>query len=146
MELEVRMRARVETFDENEHLQGLDVVAARIASESGRGLVTTDSGLRYVDMVEGTGISPLETDTIEFNYRGTLTDGTVFESTFETEPAVREVGALIPGLIEGLMSMKEHGLRRVIIPPELGFGETGVPGRIPPDSIIIFDVELLTVR
>ncbi len=124
----------------------IDDVAAKVASESGRTLVTTDSGLRYVDIVEGTGMSPLETDTIEFNYRGTLIDGTVFESTFETEPAVRELGALIPGLTEGIMSMKEHGQRKLILPPGLAFGENGIPGRIPPESILIFEIELLTVR
>lgn len=126
--------------------ESIEDVAARIAKKSGRALVTTDSGLRYLDIAEGTGVSPLETDTIEFNYRGTLTDGTVFENTFETESAVREIRALIPGLIECVMSMKEHGRRMAIIPPELAFGEGGIPGRIPPNAIIIFDLELLTVR
>jgi len=126
--------------------ESIDDVTARIAKETGRKPVTTDTGLRYVDLVVGKGLSPLETDTIEFNYHGTLTDGTLFESTFETEPTTREVRALIPGLIEGVMSMKEHGRRKLIVPPDLGFGETGIPGRIPPDSILIFEVELLGVR
>jgi FKBP-type peptidyl-prolyl cis-trans isomerase len=126
--------------------ESIDDVAARVAKEAGRKLVKTDTGLRYVDIVEGEGFSPLETDTIEFNYRGTLTDGTLFESTFDTEPAEREIRALIPGLIEGIMSMKEHGRRKIIIPPELAFGDSGIPGRIPPDSILIFEIELLSVR
>lgn len=125
---------------------GIDVVAAKIAKGAGRGAVTTESGLRYVDIVVGTGAYPLATDTIEFNYRGTLIEGTEFESTFETEPAVRAIEKLVPGMREGLMSMMEGGRRTLIIPPELAFGVGGIPGRIPPDSTLIFEVELLTVR
>ncbi|MGD2110163.1 MAG: peptidylprolyl isomerase [Phycisphaerae bacterium] len=126
--------------------QDIDEVTERIESETGRPAVRTDTGLRYVVTAEGTGATPLQTDTVEFHYHGTLPDGTVFESTRDTEPAVREVEALIPGLIEAFMGMKEHERRMLIVPPDLAFGETGVPGRIPPDTVTIFDVELLSVR
>ncbi|MGB2985259.1 MAG: peptidylprolyl isomerase [Phycisphaerae bacterium] len=118
----------------------------QLEGETGRKVVTTESGLRYVDLVVGTGPSPLLTDTVEFQYRGTLADGTEFESTYLTGPAVREVGRLIAGLQEGLTTMNEGGRRTLIIPAELGFGTGGIPGRIPSDATLIFEIELLEIK
>lgn len=120
----------------------IDEFAKRAGSE----VVTTDSGLRYVDFVVGAGASPLPTDTVEFHYHGTLVDGSEFESTLATKPSARKVERLIPGLREGLLTMNEGGKRTLIIPPQLAFGEGGIPGHVPPDATLIFEIELLEIK
>jgi len=124
----------------------LDKLFVELEEKAGSAGVTTESGLRYVDFVLGNGVSPVLTDTVEFQYRGILLDGTEFETTHSTGPAVRQVAALIPGLQEGLMTMNEGGRRTLILPPELGFGGGGVPGIIPPDAVLIFEIELLEIK
>jgi cyclophilin family peptidyl-prolyl cis-trans isomerase len=118
----------------------------QIALASDRSVVTTESGLAYVDVIEGRGLTPALTDDIELNYEGKLVDGTIFETTFTEEPTMRQPGKLVRGLQETLTSMKEGGRRTVAIPPEMAFGTDGIPGHIPPDSFIIFDIELLAIR
>ena len=117
-----------------------------IEKEAGTKAVITESGLRYVDFIIGKGPSPVPGNMVEFHYRGTLVDGTEFESTYSRGPAIRQVASLIAGLQEGLTTINEGGQRTLIIPPELGFGESGVPGLIPPDSTLIFEIELLAIR
>lgn len=124
----------------------VDTITANFEKEAGRKAVTTESGVRYVDFRIGDGPTVLATDTIEFQYRGTLLDGTEFENTFVAEPPVRAVARLIPGLQEALLTMNEGGRRSVIIPPNLAYGEGGIPGRIPPDSTLVFDVQLLAIK
>jgi len=121
-------------------------LAEKFAAETGNPLVKTESGLLYVEMYEGKGMTPAVEDTVELNYEGKLLDGTVFESTFTEDSTIREPGKLIKGLRETLTSMKEGGRRVVIIPPELAFGESGIPGYIPPDSFLVFEIELLAIR
>ncbi len=123
-----------------------DAITASFEKEAGRKAVTTESGIRYVDFKVGDGPTVLVTDTIEFQYRGTLLNGTEFENTFVGEPPVRAVARLIPGLQEALLSMNEGGRRSVLIPPDLAYGEGGIPGRIPPDSMLIFDLLLLEIK
>lgn len=119
---------------------------AEFEAEAGRKAVTTDSGVIYIDHVIGDGpTSPILSDTVEFHYRGTLADGMQFESTYETKALVRKVDALIPGLQEGLETMREGGQRTIIIASDLAFGE-GIPGKIPPGSTLIFEVELLSIK
>jgi FKBP-type peptidyl-prolyl cis-trans isomerase len=132
--------------EQTEREQTVDQVVQQLEEKTGSKAVTTESGLRYIDLVVGKGASPPPTATIEFQYRGTLVDGTEFESTYETEPAVRQIPLLIPGLQEGLSTMSEGGKRIMIIPPDLGFGENGIPRLIPPDSHLIFEIELLSLR
>lgn len=124
----------------------LDELFAELEEKAGSAGVITESGLRYVDFVVGNGVSPVLTDTVEFQYRGTLLDGTEFETTYSAGPAERKVAGLIPGLQEGLTTMNEGGRRTLILPPELGFGGGGVPGIIPPDAVLIFEVELLEIK
>ncbi len=110
------------------------------------GLVTTESGLRYADILVGPGAVPFLSDLVEFQYRGTLVDGTEFESTYQTKPALVALGNLIPGLREGLSTMAEGGRRVLIIPPKLAYGPGGIPGRIPSNATLVYEIELLEVK
>jgi peptidylprolyl isomerase len=111
--------------------------------------VTTPSGLGYVDMVEGTGKTPTSGKQVKVHYTGWLENGTKFDSSVDRgEPLVFPlgVGQVIPGWDEGVMSMKVGGKRKLIIPPQLGYGEAGAGGVIPPNATLIFEVELLDVE
>ncbi|MBN2049349.1 MAG: peptidylprolyl isomerase [Spirochaetales bacterium] len=108
--------------------------------------VTTDSGLRYVVLKKGAGSArPAMGTTVTVHYTGSLLDGTRFDSSVDRgEPARFRVGQVIAGWNEALMDMKEGEKRLLIIPPELGYGSRGYPGVIPPESFLIFEVELLS--
>ena len=109
--------------------------------------VTTASGLRYVDLAVGDGPSPQPTDTVEVHYTGWLPDGTKFDSSVDRgTPTTFPLNGVIKGWTEGVGSMKVGGKRKLIIPPDLGYGSRGVPGRIPPNSTLVFDVELLAIK
>ena len=112
------------------------------------GPVTTDSGLKYEDLECGDGTEAERGDTVTVHYVGTLEDGKQFDSSRERdEPFVFSLGAgqVIQGWDEGLVGMRVGGLRRLTIPPELGYGKTGSPPVIPPNATLIFEVELLEV-
>jgi len=111
--------------------------------------VTTASGLKYSDIVEGTGATPQKGQTVTVHYTGTLQNGTKFDSSVDRgQPADFKigVGAVIKGWDEGLMSMKVGGKRRFTIPSNLGYGPQGRPPSIPPNSTLLFDVELVGVK
>ncbi len=109
------------------------------------GVTTTGSGLQYEVMTEGDGTSPAATDTVRVHYRGTLLDGTQFDSSYDRgEPAEFPLNGVIPGWTEGLQLMKEGAKYKFYIPPDLAYGEAGRPG-IPPNSLLTFEVELLEV-
>lgn len=115
--------------------------------EASENYVTTDSGLKYLDMVEGTGELPQAGQKVTVHYTGTLEDGSKFDSSRDRgQPFAFTLGAgqVIKGWDEGLATMKVGGRRQLVIPPELGYGSRGI-GPIPPNSTLIFDVELLKV-
>ncbi|MGF1537626.1 MAG: FKBP-type peptidyl-prolyl cis-trans isomerase [Elainellaceae cyanobacterium] len=118
------------------------------SSESAPEVVTTDSGLQYIDEVEGTGAQPQPGQTVVVHYTGMLEDGTKFDSSRDrNRPFSFRLGAgrVIRGWDEGIATMKVGGQRRLIIPPELGYGARGAGGVIPPNATLVFDVELLRI-
>jgi peptidylprolyl isomerase len=111
--------------------------------------VTNPSGLKYIDRVVGTGASPTKGQKVKVHYTGTLVDGKKFDSSVDRgQPFefVIGVGQVIKGWDEGVMSMKVGGKRKLIIPPELGYGARGAGGVIPPNAELHFEVELLGVQ
>jgi peptidylprolyl isomerase len=110
--------------------------------------ITTESGLKYIDEVVGTGDAPTRGKKVRVHYTGRLKDGTKFDSSVDRgQPFefIIGVGQVIGGWDEGVASMKVGGKRQLIIPPELGYGARGAGGVIPPNAELIFDVELLGV-
>jgi len=109
----------------------------------------TESGLKYYDFVEGEGNMPEVGQTVVVHYTGWLEDGTKFDSSLDRgEPFSFPVGmgSVIPGWDEGVATMKVGGKRQLVIPPELGYGETGAGATIPPGATLIFEVELLEIQ
>ena len=107
-------------------------------------LTTTKSGLMLEVVKEGQGGSPSPTSQVVVNYTGTLLDGKVFDSTSSRgKPATFQVNRVIPGWTEALLAMKRGEKVLLVIPPELGYGAQGYPGVIPPNSFLVFDVELV---
>jgi FKBP-type peptidyl-prolyl cis-trans isomerase len=111
------------------------------------GVKTTASGLQYEVITEGKGKSPKKTDKVQVHYTGTLIDGTKFDSSHDhgDKPAEFPVGGVIPGWTEALLLMKEGGKMKLAIPSDLGYGPGGNPPRIPPHSVLVFDVELIKI-
>ncbi len=121
---------------------------ANRGDKSGPAEVTTASGLKYTDEVVGTGATPQKGQTVTVHYTGTLTNGKKFDSSLDKgAPADFKIGIgkVIKGWDEGLMTMKVGGKRKFVIPPDLGYGASGSP-TIPPNSTLLFDVELLGVK
>jgi peptidylprolyl isomerase len=109
---------------------------------------TTASGLKYVDEKVGDGASPSKGKRVTVHYTGRLADGKKFDSSVDRGKPfqfVIGVGQVIKGWDEGVMSMKIGGKRKLVIPPELGYGARGAGGVIPPNAELHFDVELLGV-
>lgn len=139
----------------NEHLRNLHENMATANIEMGSkfleenaksdGVEVLPSGLQYKVLVEGTGKTPGENDTVECHYEGRLINGRVFDSSYQRgETAKFNLSQVIPGWTEGLQLMKEGGKTELYIPYQLAYGERGVPG-IPPFSTLIFTVELVKI-
>ena len=111
------------------------------------GVKTTASGLQYKVMKEGTGASPKETDMVVVNYKGTLINGTEFDSSYKrNEPATFPVNRVIKGWTEALLLMKPGAKYQIFVPASLGYGERGAGQDIGPNETLIFDVELVSVK
>lgn len=112
-------------------------------------MMTTDSGLKYVDVVVGNGASPTRGKQVKVHYTGTLENGTKFDSSVDRRQPfsfIIGVGQVIKGWDEGVMGMKVGGKRKLVIPANLGYGTRGAGGVIPPNATLLFDVELLDVQ
>jgi FKBP-type peptidyl-prolyl cis-trans isomerase FklB len=111
------------------------------------GVKTLPSGLQYRVLEEGTGGSPAVTQTVAVYYQGTLIDGTEFDNSYRRgRPETFQVDSVIPGWTEALQMMKEGSKWELFIPPDLAYGERGMPPRIPPNSTLIFEVELISLN
>jgi FKBP-type peptidyl-prolyl cis-trans isomerase FklB len=117
------------------------------ANKKKPGVVTLPSGLQYKVITEGKGKSPKATDTVTVNYKGTLIDGTEFDSSYKRgEPATFPVNGVIKGWTEALQLMKEGSKWELFIPPDLAYGEKGAGNAIGPNETLIFEVELLSFK
>ena len=128
---------------------GLEQGQAYLAENAKKpGVKTTASGLQYTVLKEGTGKSPKATDTVLVHYRGTLLNGTEFDSSYKrNQPIEFPLNGVIPGWTEGVQLMKEGAKYQFVIPSNLAYGRRGTPGGpIGPDETLIFEVELLKVR
>jgi FKBP-type peptidyl-prolyl cis-trans isomerase len=110
--------------------------------------VTTKSGLKYTDLKEGTGAKAKKGDKVVVHYTGWLTSGKKFDSSVGRTPFEFTLGAgkVIKGWDEGVAGMKVGGKRKLVIPPDLGYGKRGAGGVIPPNATLVFEVELLKIK
>ena len=139
-----------EYFQKKEKEQAEENIAKGKAylEENGKreGVITTKSGLQYEVLTEGTAKSPKATDKVRCHYEGSLTDGSVFDSSYQRgEPADFGLNQVIAGWTEGVQLMKEGAKYRFHIPYLLGYGERGAGASIPPYATLVFDVELIKV-
>ncbi|MCM1982322.1 FKBP-type peptidyl-prolyl cis-trans isomerase [Lyngbya confervoides] len=117
-------------------------------SVSDEAYTITESGLKYRDLKEGSGESPSPRQLVSVHYTGMLTNGKKFDSSLDrNEPFTFPIGVgrVIKGWDEGVETMKVGGKRELVIPPDLAYGSRGVPGVIPPNSTLVFEVELLDI-
>jgi FKBP-type peptidyl-prolyl cis-trans isomerase len=122
--------------------------AAFLLENKGKpGVVTTDSGLQYLILVAGAGPRPTPTSTVTVHYRGTLVDGTEFDSSYsQGESASFPLDQVIPGWTEALQLMSVGSIYRLFIPPELAYGERGAGLMIGPNAMLLFEIELLATE
>lgn len=118
-------------------------------AENGKkeGVVTTESGLQYEELVAGEGESPSVEDTVKVHYRGSLISGTDFDSSYSRgEPVSFPLNGVIPGWTEALQLMKTGGKARLVLPSELAYGPGGMGDAIGPNETLVFEVELLEIN
>jgi FKBP-type peptidyl-prolyl cis-trans isomerase FkpA len=120
---------------------------AQVSTEAAApGDVKTPSGLIYRELKTGSGPSPTATDTVTVNYRGTLTNGTEFDSSYKrNEPAQFPLNQVIPCWTEGVQKMKAGGKARLVCPADIAYGAAGSPPVIPGGATLIFEIELLKI-
>jgi FKBP-type peptidyl-prolyl cis-trans isomerase FkpA len=117
----------------------------KVAKE--KGAIKTDSGLVYFELKAGHGESPKATDRVKVHYQGTLTDGTVFDSSLQRgQPATFGLNQVIPCWTEGLQRMKVGGKSKLICPSNIAYGDHGMPPKIKPGAALIFEIELLGIE
>jgi FKBP-type peptidyl-prolyl cis-trans isomerase len=141
--IQEEQRAEGEAAGERNLVEGEAYMATNATKE---GVETTDSGLQYEVLREGDGARPAAADRVSIQYRGTLIDGTEFDSSYERgEPAVFGVGGVIGGFSEGLQLMTVGSHYRLVIPSDIGYGAQGAGGLIGPNATLVFEIELLEI-
>jgi FKBP-type peptidyl-prolyl cis-trans isomerase FkpA len=141
--IQTAMREAMARQTEENRQKGVDFLV-----ENGKkpAIMTTPSGLQYEIISPGTGPKPQASDTVSVHYEGTLLDGSVFDSSYtRDEPAEFPLGEVIPGWTEGIQLMEVGSTYRLFIPSDLAYGENGAGNFIPPNSTLIFKVELLGI-
>ena len=112
-----------------------------------KGAVKTPSGMVYLSIKDGKGTSPTAASTVEVNYRGTLTNGKEFDSSYKRNQSISfPLSRVIPCWTEGVQKMKVGGKAKLVCPPELAYGARGAGSAVPPNSTLIFEVELLNIK
>ncbi|PQA43721.1 FKBP-type peptidyl-prolyl cis-trans isomerase [Amnimonas aquatica] len=111
------------------------------------GVKTTASGLQYEVLKEGTGAKPKATDVVTVNYKGTLTNGETFDSSYDRgQPATFQLNQVIPGWTEGVQLMTVGSKYKFVLPSAIAYGEQGAGGKIGPNETLVFEVELLDIN
>jgi FKBP-type peptidyl-prolyl cis-trans isomerase FkpA len=112
-----------------------------------KGAVKTPSGMVYLSIKDGKGKSPTAASTVEVNYRGTLTNGKEFDSSYKRNQSISfPLTGVIPCWTEGVQMMKVGGKAKLVCPPELAYGSRGAGSDVPPNATLIFEVELLGIK
>ncbi len=143
-DIQAKMREKAQAQADKNKKEGEEFLAKNKERE---GVKTFPDGLQYKIITEGKGKSPLATDMVTVNYRGTLIDGTEFDSSYKRgRPATFPVNGVIKGWTEALQLMKEGSKWQLFIPSSLAYGERGAGGTIGPNSTLIFEVELIKVE
>ena len=133
-----------EAQTETNKMKGTTYLAENAKKE---GVKITESGLQYSVITQGDGAKPVATDQVTVNYRGTLIDGTEFDSSYSRgEPATFGLNQVIPGWTEGVQLMNVGSKYLFVVPSELGYGERGAGGAIGPFETLIFEVELIEIK
>ena len=136
-------KTRLASAAENEKKAG-KAYADKLAAQ--KGMTRTKSGMLFSDLKKGSGVSPTATDSVKVHYKGTLIDGTVFDSSVERgEPVTFALNQVIRCWTEGLQLMKVGGKSKLVCPSDIAYGDAGRPPKIPPGATLVFEVELLEI-
>ena len=143
-DLQAKQQEQVKVLAEKNKKEGEAFLAE---NKKKQGVITMPSGLQYKILTDGKGKSPKATDAVTVNYKGTLIDGTEFDSSYKRgQPATFTVNGVIPGWTEALQLMREGSKWQLFVPSNLAYGERGAGGPIGPNAVLIFEVELLSVK
>jgi len=143
-DLQAKQQEQAKALAEKNKKEGESFLAE---NKKKRGVITMPSGLQYKILANGKGQSPKATDTVTVNYKGTLVDGTEFDSSYKRgQPATFTVNGVIPGWTEALQLMKEGSKWQLFVPSNLAYGERGAGGAVGPNAVLIFEVELISIK
>lgn len=143
-DMQAKQQAQAKVAGEKNKKEGEEFLAQNKKKD---GVVTLPSGLQYKVLKSGTGKSPKATDSVTVHYRGTLIDGTEFDSSYKrNQAATFPVNGVIAGWVEALQLMKEGDKWQLFIPSNLAYGERGAPSAIGPNAVLIFEIELMSVN